>query len=98
MRWTKTMQMIEAHAEGEIGRIRSIDTWIILPLYANKITLNLSSPSIKLPRPEAQRPAQSRHHPLSNIESQSANSPSNPRGSRFEARGSSYSILLPMLY
>jgi hypothetical protein len=49
MRWTKTMQMIEAHAEGEVGRIRTIDTWIILSLYANKITLNLSSPSIKAP-------------------------------------------------
>jgi hypothetical protein len=49
MRWIKTVQMIEAHAEGEVGRIRTIDTWIILSLYANKITLNLSSPSIKAP-------------------------------------------------
>ena len=63
MRWTKTMQMIEAHAEGEVGRIRTIDTWIILSLYANKITLNLSSLSIKPPRSEAQRPTQSRPHP-----------------------------------
>jgi len=38
-----------------------------------------------------------RPHNQSNIESQSANSPSNPRGSRFEARGSSCSILRPIL-
>ena len=72
------MQMVEAHAEGEVGRIRTIDTTIILSLYANKITLNLSSPSIIPPRSEAQERAQSRPHPLSNIESLSANSVSNP--------------------
>jgi hypothetical protein len=93
MRWTKTMQMIEAHAEGEIGRIRTIDTWIILPLYANKITLNLSSPSIKPPRSEAQRSTQSRPCPPRNINPYQQTHPVTP-----EDRGSSCSILRPMLY
>ena len=44
----------------------------------NKINPHSFSPSIKAPRPKTQRPTQSRPHPLRHLESQSANSPSNP--------------------
>jgi hypothetical protein len=68
--------------------------WDIWYIYPNKITLHWTSPSIKPPRSETQRPTKSRPHPLSNIEYPSANSVSNPRGRRFELLDPASYVLL----
>ena len=60
----------------------------------NKTTLHSFSLSIKPPRSETQRPAQSRPLPLRHIESQSANTASNPRVPRFEQLDPASYVLL----